>query len=133
MPDISIEEFFKYHAPTTEERKLKHEIINYASLQFAKNPGFYDFFIQVLRENIDDDQTLRMAIASANLAKLFIGHQQDIELSIEEMLLAWWEQVRDIPKNELFLYLVQQARMFSNLGITIDDLNSIKNESSPEQ
>jgi len=33
---ISLEDQFKYHPPTTEERKIKHQRINEASLKYAR-------------------------------------------------------------------------------------------------
>ena len=125
MPEISLEEYFKYHPPTTEERKQKHDIINNASLQFAKDPGLYSWFVGVIRENVHDEQTQRMAIASANLALLLIEHDEESVAPIEEVIQSWWQSISDIPKQELFLYLVQQSRMFANQGITLDDLSKL--------
>jgi hypothetical protein len=125
MSDLPIEEYFRYHPPTTEERKQKHDVINNAALQFAKDPGLYSWFTNLIRENVEDEKTQQMAIASTNLALLLVNHDEESSVPIEQIILSWWEQVRSIPKEELFLYLVQQARMFSNQGITVDELKLI--------
>jgi len=68
---IPIEEYFKYHPPTTDARKQAHNAINDAALAFAK----------VVVDNVEDDDCQKFAI-----------------------------------------FAIQQARMFSNQGITIDEL-----------
>jgi hypothetical protein len=69
--EIPIEEYFRYHPPTTEERKQKHEKINVIALEFAK----------IVDSEISDPQTKQFAI-----------------------------------------FAIQQARMFANQGITVDDI-----------
>lgn len=76
MKELPIEEYFKYHPPTTEERKNKHNLVNEAALNFA--------------QIIDDC-------------------------------------VQDIDCKKMAMFAVQQARMFSNQGITVDELR-MKNE-----
>jgi hypothetical protein len=71
MRPIPIEEYFKYHPPTTAARKAAHEAINSAALHFAKTIDAY----------VVDADCLKMA-----------------------------------------MFAVQQARMFANQGITIDEL-----------
>lgn len=73
MDNIPIEEYFRYHPPTTEERKRKHERINSIALEFAK----------IVDCEINDEKT-----------KLFA------------------------------IFAIQQARMFANQGITVDELSS---------
>lgn len=68
---IKLEDYFKYHPPTTEERKRKHDLINSAALAFA----------QVLDYEVEDEECKKMAF-----------------------------------------YAIQQARMFANQGIVIDEL-----------
>lgn len=69
--EINLEDYFKYHEPTTLSRKLDHKAINEAALDFAR----------VIDESVQDVETKKMAI-----------------------------------------FAVQQARMFANQGVTIDDL-----------
>lgn len=73
MASIAIKDYFKYHPPTTEERKAKHNEINEAALSFA----------QSLDSLVEDEDCKKMA-----------------------------------------LFAIQQARMFANQGITVDDLRS---------
>ncbi len=68
---LPIEEYFRYHPPTTIERKRKHKRINSLALEFAK------------------------AI--------------DVE-------------VKDEDCKKMAMFAIQQARMFANQGITVDEL-----------
>lgn len=68
---ISTEEYFKYHPPITDERKLAHDAINKAALAFA--------------------------------------------LEVEK-------QVQDEDCRKFAMFAIQQARMFANQGITVDEL-----------
>lgn len=71
--NLPIEEYFKYHPPVTEERKVKHEEINNAAMSFA----------QIVDANIEDEDCRKMAF-----------------------------------------FAIQQARMFANQGITVDELKA---------
>jgi hypothetical protein len=73
LPEIPIEEYFKYHPPTTDERIAAHEVVNSHALVFAKT------------------------------------------------INAW---VCDPECKKMALFAVQQARMFANQGITVDELRS---------
>ncbi len=75
--NLPIEEYFKYHPPTTEERKAAHNIVNNTALEFAK----------VIDATVLDEDCKKMA-----------------------------------------MFAIQQARMFANQGITVDELR--KNQSS---
>jgi hypothetical protein len=68
--ELPIEEYFTYHPPQTESRKLKHEQIGNSALAFAR-----------IVNEIKDENCRKMA-----------------------------------------LFAIQQARMFANQGITIDEL-----------
>ena len=69
---LSIEEYFKYHPPKTEERKDKHNKVNEKTLELA--------------------------------------------LLIDEL-------IKDELTKQYCLFSIQQARMFANQGITVDELN----------
>jgi hypothetical protein len=74
---IDIEEYFKYHPPTTQERQDAHKAINEAALSFAK----------VVDANVQDEITKQYSI-----------------------------------------FAIQQARMFANQGVTVDELiNNMNN------
>lgn len=57
---INIEEYFKYHPPTTEERKQKHNAVNEAALAFAL----------VLQANVQDEDLLKMCMYSIQQARM---------------------------------------------------------------
>ena len=71
MQKLPIEEYLKYHPPTTEERKEKHNDINNAALAFA----------QVVDNCVKDEDCKKMTF-----------------------------------------FAIQQARMFANQGVTVDEL-----------
>ena len=71
MKDISVEDYFRYRPPTTEERKAAHAAVNDAALALAK----------AIEANVKDPDCLKMAF-----------------------------------------FAVQQARMFANQGITVDEI-----------
>jgi len=73
--DLSLEEYFRYHAPRTETRIQNHQAVNSASLVFAK----------VVDSTVQDEDCKKMA-----------------------------------------LFAIQQARMFANQGVTIDELRQNK-------
>ncbi len=81
MRPIQIEEYFKYHPPTTDKRKAAHEAINTAALDFAKT----------IAANVTDPDCLKMA-----------------------------------------MFAVQQARMFANQGITIDEIRGSQEKQQEE-
>lgn len=74
LNQIPIEEYFKYHPPTTEERKAKHNKVNEGALSFAK----------IIDAMVSDEDCKKMA-----------------------------------------LFAIQQARMFANQGITVDELRNL--------
>ena len=73
---LPIEEYFKYHPPTTPERIAAHNAVNEAALTFAKT----------VDENVADKGCAKMAF-----------------------------------------FAIQQARMFANQGITVDELLTLQN------
>lgn len=58
--NIPIEEYFRYHPPTTQERKDKHNRINEVALEFAK----------AVDELIEDQQTKACAIFAIQQARM---------------------------------------------------------------
>lgn len=59
--DIPIEEYFRYHPPVTEERKIAHQLINDYALGFAKTIDSYVF----------DPECKRMAIFALQQCRMF--------------------------------------------------------------
>jgi hypothetical protein len=66
---LPIDEYFKYHPPLTEERKVIHDAINEAALSFAK----------VLDESVLDEETKKMAFFSIQQARMFANQGATID------------------------------------------------------
>lgn len=64
MSRLPLEEYFRYHPPTTQERQQKHEAINTAALQFA----------QVIDANVENEQCKQFAMFAIQQARMF-GNQ----------------------------------------------------------
>jgi hypothetical protein len=77
---LSLEDYFEYHPPATDARRLAHEAVNKKALEFA----------QVIHTLVDDEDCQKMA-----------------------------------------LFAVQQARMFANQGLTVDELKKIREQPTP--
>ena len=56
---LPLEEYFRYHPPTTEERKARHDAINQAALSFAK----------IIEANVEDEELYKKAIFAVWEAK----------------------------------------------------------------
>lgn len=100
---IPIEEYFRYHPPTTEERKAKHEAINASALELAK--------------------------ALEKAAERYLAYQQAVLHTVKDAecfqssILAL-ETLEGLLKNRTYIRYIQQSRMFANQGITVDELKS---------
>jgi hypothetical protein len=112
--DIPIEEYFRYHPPTTEERKAKHNEVN-------------DICLKVARDLTQP--FLSCAEVGAGMDKLIALTQ----LIKDETCLKWanWsiDSLWVVVKNrggdtESVIMRIQQVRMFLNQGITIDELKA---------
>lgn len=69
---ISLEDQFKYHPPTTEERKIKHQRINEASLKYAQE------LINVIGDD-EDNQTVVNLIQQVRMLCNQIVTYQDLQ------------------------------------------------------
>lgn len=58
---LPIEEYFRYHPPTTAERKRKHDRINQLSMEFAKT----------IDVEIADEDCKKMAIFALQQCRMF--------------------------------------------------------------
>lgn len=56
-----MEEYFRYHPPTTEERKTSHNVINGQALAFAKAIDLY----------VTDPECKKMAIFALQQCRMF--------------------------------------------------------------
>jgi len=99
-PSIPIEEQFRYHPPD-EKRKVKHEKVGQAALNLAlalkEAEDRLAVFIDTVDETLDDDS---------------------YAYRVEEVL----RPLLGILRNQDYIFIIQQARMFANQGITMDDL-----------
>lgn len=113
--DIPLEEYFRYHPPTTEERKAKHNEVNDTCLEVAK----------ALTQPF-----LSYAEIHAGIGKL----KALAQIVKDETCLKWanwsiqsvWAVVKDGDGDtEGVVMHIQQVRMFLNQGITIDELRAL--------
>lgn len=58
---LPVEEYFKYHPPLTESRKIAHAKVNELALEFAKG----------INELVRDEECKRMAFNAVLQAKMF--------------------------------------------------------------
>lgn len=58
---VSLEEYFRYHPPKTQERIDKHDSVNQAALDFAK----------VVEASVKDEDLLKMAYFAIQQARMF--------------------------------------------------------------
>lgn len=76
--DLPIEEYFKYHPPTTEARKAKHNIINKAALELAS----------AIDNNVEDEECKRMAFFAVQQARMFANQGA----TVDELRLNYAQQ-----------------------------------------
>jgi hypothetical protein len=107
---VNLADYFKYHPPISEERKLAHETVNRLCLVACEN-----LFASQLPDIVEKVCT---GLASALL-----------NLTRDAVCGRWITNAIDRLKEsalsgdeEAILMLIQQARMFANQGITLDEL-----------
>lgn len=66
---INLEEFFKYHPPTTQERIEKHNAINNAAYNFA----------EIVLENVSDEDSIKLIMNHIQTARMFCNQSIVIE------------------------------------------------------
>lgn len=104
---LSVEDQLRYHPPD-EERKLKHEEVNQAAIDLAlaleKSSLALEKFMRVSGETLSSNcyTTSR------------------VEYQVHNAL----RPLRDVLYDESYIFLVQQARMFINQGLTMNALCS---------
>lgn len=104
---LSIEDYFQYHPPVTDERKQAHAAVNESALELAKKLALaaeaFDAFKDVLIKTCGDHHCLSHALRSVDSLNGLLIHGE-------------------------YLFMIQQARMFANQGITIDELKKSREE-----
>ncbi len=111
MLQLPIEEYFRYHPPTTEERKAKHDRVNAFSLEMAialTAPGVQLEDLSVWIEKARDFLT---EICEDFTCRKWARHATDA---------IYGASLKD--DYESVMMFTQQYRMFLNQGVTIDDL-----------
>lgn len=112
--DIPLEEYFRYHPPTTEERKAKHNQVNDTCLKVARD--LTQPFLSCAEVGVGMDKLIALT-----------------QLIKDETCLKWvnwsiqsvWAVVKDGGGDtEGVVMHIQQVRMFLNQGITIDELRT---------
>ena len=66
---MKLEKYFKYHPPTTEERKTKHNKTNKAALRFAKE----------IENCVQDEELKKMAYYGVQQARMFANQGRTMD------------------------------------------------------
>jgi len=106
---IPLSDWFKYHPPTTEDRKAKHEAVNRLSF--------------VLASSIDSmgwDEISKEAIAQ--IIGLFDSPAKESTVKVTEWILNLHDQLKAESNPENKMMLIQQIRMFANQAVTFESL-----------
>ncbi len=116
---LSIEEYFKYHPPTTPERIALHDRVNRDTLEICKA------FI-ASKNDVEALAIRDAAILLADEVCLDLSCNDWAKGSIKEALKIAASYLNKDVKAEAILMHVQQFRMFLNQGITVDELKRQK-------
>lgn len=106
---IPLSDWFKYHPPTTEDRKAKHEMVNELSLALARSINCMDW-----------DRTLKLAIAQ--IIGLFDNPTKESTVKVIEWILNLRDQLEAESNPDNKMMLIQQIRMFANQAVTFESL-----------
>jgi len=106
---IPLSDWFKYHPPTTEDRKAKHEAVNKFSLTLAQSIDCLDWG-EILNATI------------AQTIGLFDNPTKESTVKIIEWILNLRDQLEAESNPENKMMLIQQIRMFANQAVTFESL-----------
>lgn len=115
---LPIEEYFKYHPPTTPERIALHDRVNKESLEICKA------FI----ESNDYDEWLAFRDAAILLAEAVCCDEICLgwaKAAITNCVLKCWDLAIEYQSTSILMY-IQQFRMFLNQGIVVSELQRLK-------
>jgi hypothetical protein len=115
MLQLPIEEYFRYHPPTTPERQQKHALVNDASLQYC----------QALLEWPHGENLIASITTIQDAAKSVCTDETCLRWAMSAIDRAWRSSGEGDDVGVLMH--VQQARMFLNQGVTIDELIAKQN------
>lgn len=106
---IPLSDWFKYHPPTTESRKAKHEAINKLSFTLANSVGSMGW-----------DEISKSAIAQ--IIGLFDNPTKESTVKVIEWILNLRDQLNAESDPDNKMMLIQQIRMFANQAVTFESL-----------
>ena len=107
--DIPLSDWFRYHPPTTESRKAKHEAVNKLSFTLANSVGCMDW-----------DEILKSAIAQ--IIGLFDNPTKESTVKVIEWILNLRDHLNAESNPDNKMMLIQQIRMFANQAVTFENL-----------
>jgi hypothetical protein len=110
---IPFDDYFRYHPPTTSERKRKHDAANALSRSACFNV-WAAIDESDMESALDEVQDFGRAICGLFVNSLCLKWA---DMSLEALVEATANRDK-----EAVLQLVQQIRMFANQGITLDSL-----------
>lgn len=114
---VPLEEYFRYHPPTSEERIAKHDAVNQVALSFAKavlNPAGFS-------ESDAEENAEYWLGRCVDTAKKVCSNGWLQEEAITQFAYAL-DAAQDSAEPMSMLCQIQNARMYLNQAITIDEV-----------
>ena len=110
---IALEDWFKYHPPTTEARKAKHEAVNSLSYSLAESIG--DLHLNYCDGEVDQKV--------GQILELFNLPEKESTVQVSNWILSLANQLKAELVLSNKLMLIQQIRMFANQAVTFESLD----------
>ena len=123
--ELPIEEYFRYHPPTTPERIALHERVNRESLEICNALISADAIFSNKEIDRICDQAIKLASETCWDDECVTWAVKSIDKAREVAIICPPEETREAD----ILMPVQQFRMFLNQGIRVDELK--QRQSSP--
>lgn len=106
---IPLSDWFKYHPPTTDERKAKHDLVNKLSFTLANSVGSMGW-----------DGIAKSSIAQ--IIGLFDNPTKESTIKVVEWITRLYDDLMAEPIPDNKMMLIQQIRMFANQAVTFESL-----------
>lgn len=116
--ELPIEEYFKYHPPTTPERIALHDRVNRESLEICKALINADAIFSDKEVDRICDRAIKLASETCWDEECVTWAIKSIDKARQVAIIIPPEETREAD----ILMHVQQFRMFLNQGITVDEL-----------
>jgi hypothetical protein len=123
----NLEDYFKYHPPTTEERRVAHNQVNASALRLCT-------MLWILVEEMPKDADHELTVQYLQNSVSVLNNEVETIVSTfsDETAKKWAKHAATILRRdgieamdkESILMGVQQIRMFANQGVTMDSLES---------